>query len=376
MTLCLGGHLAACETCITGPCVYAAAPLAQRRGKMIMGTRTMPRLAPSLRNISLSLLLLGTLALSGCDTIRVHLGMRVELSKLPVTSMEASLPQGSAIAPGEQSPLVVTFTQPDGKILETEGAGKGKVLWSDLTVTPTVVTLKKKGVLYLAHDPRLSQGKTGHVEITVPSHPGLEAQLDIPLRYDYPFVASYAGASGSDGINGTDGTNGMSGSDGSMDPNSPSAGGDGGNGTDGTNGGDGSDGSNGPVVQVFATLQAGSATPLLQFRVIATGHRDHFYLVDPNGGSLTIDSFGGRGGSGGKGGKGGSGGNGGSGTPPGSGGQSGQDGRNGQDGSDGRGGPITVTYDPRLQPYLSLIHVSNPGGLKPAFVEQVVAPLW
>ena len=84
---------------------------------------------------------------SDAAAVQVKLGMRVYLAKVQVTSMQASLPNGPAIAPGEKSPLVVRFTQPDGKILLTEGKGKGKVMWRDLTVTPTVVTANNKGVL-------------------------------------------------------------------------------------------------------------------------------------------------------------------------------------------------------------------------------------
>lgn len=160
--------------------------------------------------------------LCGCSSIQIRLGTRVSLAKLPVTSMEASLPREPAIAPGEKSPLVVTFTQPDGTVLVTSGAGKGKVLWQDLTVTATVVTVNKKGVISLARDPRISDGKTGHVSITVPSHPGLNADLDIPLRYNYNFVSNFSGSSGSTGSNGTDGTSGMSGSSGSIDALNPS----------------------------------------------------------------------------------------------------------------------------------------------------------
>src|SRR5271169_4250560 len=99
------------------------------------------------------------LALSGCTAIKVKLGMRVYLDKTPVSAMQASLYKGPAIAPGEKLPLVAQFTQPDGKVLVTEGQGKGKVLWSDLVVTPTVVTADKKGNVSLAHDPRKSDGK-------------------------------------------------------------------------------------------------------------------------------------------------------------------------------------------------------------------------
>src|SRR6202020_3573338 len=72
------------------------------------------------------------LALAGCAAVKVKLGMRVYLAKVQVTSMQAHLVNGPAIAPGEKSPLIAQFTQPDGKILVTEGQGKGKVLWQDL----------------------------------------------------------------------------------------------------------------------------------------------------------------------------------------------------------------------------------------------------
>ena len=314
------------------------------------------------------------LALSGCTSVKVKLGMRIYIANTPVTSMQAHLPNGPAIAPGEKSPLVVQFTQPDGKILVTEGQGKGKVLWQDITVTPTVVTANNKGIVTLAHDPRVSDGKTAHVSITVPSHPDLHAELDIPITYDYNFVSNFSGSKGSDGLNGTDGTNGMSGSMGSTDPNNPSAGGDGGNGTDGSDGQDGGNGGSAPPVQIRVTLRPG-AHPLLQASVTAAG-KQRLYLVDPAGGALTVKADGGPGGSGGRGGRGGQGGSGGIGIPNGSNGNSGSDGRNGFDGLPGRGGSITVTYDPQVKPYLNAIRLSNQDGPSPVFQEQAVAPLW
>jgi hypothetical protein len=212
------------------------------------------------------------------------------------------------------------------------------------------------------------------VVVTVPSHPDLHAEFDVPITYDYNFIANFNGAAGSDGTSGFDGTAGASGSSGSTDPNSPSAGGNGGNGTDGGNGGDGGDGGNGPPVQVRVTVRAG-AHPLLQASVSANG-KTRLYLVDPQAGALNVQDNGGAGGRGGRGGRGGAGGAGGSGTPSGSSGNSGSDGRSGSDGSPGRGGSITVTYDPSVQSYLSIIHLSNVGGPKPTFVEARVAPLW
>ena len=314
------------------------------------------------------------LALSGCAAVQVKLGMKVYLAKTPIASIDVTQPKGPGIGPGQNSPLMVEVTQPDGKILQTEGAGKGKVMWQDLVVTPTVVTVNKKGVLTLPKDPRKSEGKLPHVTITVPSHPELRAELDIPLRYDYNFVSNFSGGAGSSGLSGTDGSSGTSGSSGSMDPNNPSPGGDGSNGGNGSDGQDGGAGGDAPQVQVQVTLLPGSH-PLLQASVSAAGHK-RLYLVDPQGGSLTVKADGGPGGSGGRGGRGGQGGSGGIGTPNGSSGSNGSDGRNGSDGSAGRGGLITVTYDPQVAPYLAAIHLSSQNGPKPVFQEAPVAPLW
>jgi hypothetical protein len=313
-------------------------------------------------------------ALSGCASIQVHLGMKVYLAKIPVTSIEISQPKGPGIAPGQKSALAVTVTGADGKTLVTEGAGHGKVMWRDLTVTATVVTVNTKGVISLGKDPRKSDGKMPLVTVTVPSHPDVHAELEIPLRYDYKFSSNFSGSSGSDGISGTNGTDGMSGSPGSMDPDNPSAGGDGTNGGDGSDGQNGGDGGDGPPVQVLVTLRAGSH-PLLQAEVSAAGHH-RYYLVDPQRGSLTVLADGGSGGSGGKGGSGGRGGSGGIGSPSGSSGSDGSSGRDGMSGSQGRGGSITVTYDPQVQPYLSTIRLSSQNGPHPVYQEQPVAPLW
>ena len=314
------------------------------------------------------------LALSGCAAFEVKMGARVYLNKTPVTSTQASLPKGPGIAPGEKSPLVVSLTAPDGKVLATEGEGHGKVLWQDLTVTASVVTADKKGNVSLPSDPRISDGKLPHVTITAPSQPNLHADLDIPLRYDRKFSASFSGSSGSSGFDGRSGMDGTSGSMGSFDPDHPSAGGDGSNGTDGTDGDNGGPGGDGPPVEILVAFRSGEH-PLLQVRVSVDG-QDKFFLVDPQGGSLWVTSAGGSGGLGGRGGRGGRGGSGGIGTPNGRSGNDGSNGHDGLNGSSGSGGRVTVTYDPQAQPFLSTIHVSSPGGPRPVFREQTVAPLW
>jgi hypothetical protein len=306
--------------------------------------------------------------------MKVRLGWKVYLVKTPIASMDAKLSKGPAIAPGQKSSLIVTVTEPDGKVLLSEGKGGGKVMWKDLQVTATVVTVNQKGVVSLRHDPRTSDGKVGHVTVTVPSHPGISTELDIPFRYDVAFASNFSGSSGMGGSTGSDGMNGSSGSSGSIDPNNPSPGGDGGNGTDGSNGGDGGSGGDAPPVQVRVALRSGSH-PLLQLSVSARGKK-RFYLVDPHGGSLTVKADGGSGGSGGRGGRGGRGGSGGIGSPSGSSGRDGSDGRSGSDGSQGRGGLITVKYDPQTKPYLNAIHLSSQNGPRPVFTEQPVGPLW
>jgi len=312
--------------------------------------------------------------LSGCARIQVWTGARIELKKVPVTSMQASLPKGLRIAPGQKSPLVATFVDPNGKVFVTAGEGHGKVLWKDLTVTATVAKVNNKGVVSLSRDPRISDGKTPHVVITAPSHPGLQAELDIPVRYDWDFKASYHGSDGSNGFDGTNGTDGSTGTPGSMDPDHPSKGGDGGDGTNGGDGSNGSDGSDGPSVRVLVAVRTGSQ-PLLQVSVMAEG-KDSLFLVDPQGGSLSVSSTGGSGGSGGRGGRGGRGGSGGMGSPDGSSGRDGRDGSNGTSGSGGRGGSITVVYDPKVRTYLQVIRLSNPRGPTPVFREESVGALW
>jgi len=330
-------------------------------------------------NLTRSLLACGVaamsmLALSGCAAVKVKLGMKVYLDKTPIASMLASLPRNPGIAPGEKSPLVVTLTGPDGKVWVTEGQGHGKVMWKELTITASVVSANQKGILSLPKDPRKSDGKTGHVVITVPSHPDLRTELDIPLRYDYKFTSNFSGSNGSSGMNGSDGLDGTSGTMGSMDPNNPSAGGDGSDGGNGSDGQDGGPGGDAPPVQIRVTLRAGSH-PLLQIGVTAAG-KQKLYLADPHGGSLTVSADGGRGGSGGSGGRGGRGGSGGMGTPSGNNGRDGSSGRSGSDGRPGRGGSIVVIYDPQAKPYLNIIHLSNQGGPAPVFKQEPVAPLW
>jgi hypothetical protein len=321
------------------------------------------------------LLAMCAVALAGCSGLKLKMGWRVDLTQVTVASLEVTLPKGPAIAPGQKSPLVVKVTQPDGKVLLTEGQGGGKVQWKDLAVKAEIVSVNKKGVLSLANDPRWSDGKMGHVSVTVPSHPDVHAaELDIPFRYDVKFTANFSGSTGMNGLDGTNGIDGISGTPGSLDPNNPSPGGDGSDGSNGSDGDNGKPGGDAPSVQVLVTMHPGSQI-LLEAKV-STAAKQKLYLIDPYGGSLTVRADGGSGGRGGAGGRGGRGGSGGVGSPNGNSGRDGLNGQDGRPGPDGTGGLITVTYDPSVQSYLTVLRLSSRNGPAPVFREVPVPALW
>jgi hypothetical protein len=295
------------------------------------------------------------IGLSGCAASRAHPDSQVDLDKTPVVSIKARLSEGLEISPGTQSQLIVLASEPDGEVLFTEGTAGKNISWKDLTVTASIVTVNQKGMVSLADDPRISDGKEPHVTITVRSRPDIRTDLDIPVTYDHAFNADFSGKPGSPGGDGVDGANAPG------VPGDPIAS----NGSDGGDGKDGKPGGDAPSVEVRMSLRPGNK-PLLQVSVSAAG-RQKLYLVDPDGGSLTVNANGGPGGSGGKGGLGSSG------TRRG---QSGSSGRSGSAGADGKGGSITVTYDPQAKPFLKVLRFSNLGGPAPVFNEQQVAPLW
>lgn len=183
----------------------------------------------SLRRIRTSafLALLPAALLAGCTALKVKMGTRMNIAALPLTSMDVRLADGRGVAPGKKGRLIATFTAPGNKVWRTEGAGGGAIMWRDLNVSSTVVSANTGGEVSLPSDPRLSDGRTGHVVVTVPSHAELRAELNVPLRYDQRYYADFSGFNGADGTNGINGTDGMRGSDGNPDPLHGSAGGNG-----------------------------------------------------------------------------------------------------------------------------------------------------
>jgi hypothetical protein len=306
--------------------------------------------------------------------MRHKFSRKVDMARTPVSSIDAKLEKGPAIGPGQKARLEVRLTLPNGETLATQSAAGSNLPWKELQLTSSVVSVNKKGVVSLPNDPRISDGKVGHVIITVPTHSDLRAELDIPFRYDIRYFADFSGASGFKGVDGSDGSAGSSGSSGSLDPNHPSAGGDGSDGGDGTDGSNGSDGGDGAPVTIKVAVRSGNH-PLLQISVSAP-REETLYLVDPQGGSLTVRSDGGERGAGGRGGRGGRGGSGGIGSPNGFSGRSGSDGHDGHAGSSGHGGLITVIYDRQAKPFLSTLRLSSERGPRPVFREDSIIAPW
>ncbi|MFT3868345.1 MAG: hypothetical protein QM715_07595 [Nibricoccus sp.] len=313
------------------------------------------------------------LAASGCTSLKVMTGQRIRLSETQVyPPLTAGLSQ-VGICPGGYAYMIATLKGPNGETLRTEGAGRGKILWEDLRVASSGVDATDDGRIHLSSDPRVSDGQTPHVVVTVQNRPELRAEFDVPIFYNTKFAANFSGHpgfSGRDGCNGADGTNGQPGS---SDPQHPSPGGNGSNGTNGTDGENGEPGGDAASVIVKVTLKPGY--PLLQI-VVSGGGVDRYFLVDPQGGSLTVYADGGSGGAGGRGGRGGTGGLGGAGRPNGRNGMNGTNGRDGFSAPAGNGGAITVIYDPSAQPYLGTILLSSRNGPAPVFQQESLGPLW
>jgi hypothetical protein len=332
----------------------------------------------SLRMGSTALAAIALLSLGGCGSIEVAFGWRTRLDKLPVTAVSATLSPHPGLSPGKSGRLIIVATGADNQNWTTVGPGHGKVLFDSFAFDSTVVQVNKRGVVSLPSDPRVSSGKTAHVHVVVVGHPDVATDLDVPLQYNVAFAGHFSGSSGSDGSDGMDGLPGNDGSAGSVDMTNPSAGGNGSDGSSGTNGGDGGDGSPGETVYLWITLQPGP-TPLIQAKAASNTHTQYF-LIDPYGGSLSIDAIGGSGGRGGRGGKGGRGGSGGTGFPSGLSGNNGLDGQGGRSGSDGSAGKVIVTVDPAAQQYLDRFHFHTGGLGFSSAASQVhtesVPPLW
>jgi hypothetical protein len=285
------------------------------------------------------LALMPVVVLAGCMQMKIDMGMRTNVAKLPLNSMEVHLNKPQGVGPGQKASLVVSFAGPNGQTWRTEGAGRGAIMWEALTITSTIAAYNNDGTVSLPLDPRLSDGKTGHVVVTLAFNPALRAEADIPTRYDQAWYADFNGGSGSSGSHFSGGR-------------------------------DGSPGGNAPDVTIRLVMHP-VANPgdrkLIEAEVEPEYGKETFYLIDPDGGSLSVSANGGPGGAGA------------------SSDSAGVDregiavtgrGLSGSDGPRGRGGKITVIYDPAAAAYLSVLQLSSLGGPEPVFISQHLDPLW
>jgi hypothetical protein len=313
------------------------------------------------RWVAAALLAAAPFVLTGCESIMVATGMRMRLDGVPLQAVTATLTGDGRLAPGGSARLSVVATTTDGRTLATAGTGDGKVLADSYVYEADVVTVDADGRVKLPDDPRLSEGRIGHVRVHPKGQAAPVAEVDIPIRYDIAYKASYAAPDGANGFDGLPGQTGSSGNTGSFDPANPAPGEDGGTGGDGSDGDNGGDGSPGPDVHVVIAPAPGTH-PLLRVRASASGH-DRYYLLDPEGGSLALDVHGGSPGRGGRGGQPGPGGSGGAGSPSGMNGQPGMfAGHDGRDGMPGAAGHVVVDVDPAAARWLDRFHFTNADG--------------
>lgn len=332
-----------------------------------------PAAAAWIRLLGSGCLVAAVLALVGCDTLGVALGTRLRLTDIPIRSLSVSLSPQPGLSPGAEGQLVVVATAADGRQLVTVGTEGGKVLFDSFTIEASLVSVNGRGVVGLPSDPRISEARTPHVRVRVVGQPAVVGDLDIPVRHDTRFTARFAGEPGADGKKGRDGERGSDGASGSLDPDGSSRGGNGADGSAGSDGERGGDGGPGPMVRIWIGM-APADPPRLRVRVVADD-QERFFLIDPQGGSLWVESNGGPGGSGGDGGRGGPGGSGGSGVPAGMSGFSGMDGSRGWSGSDGPPGRIVVRVDPLAQSYLDRFLFSSQGRGRATVPEIRVEPV-
>ncbi len=305
------------------------------------------------------------LTVSGCASIQKALGLKTDLEGKPVKKLEIDLVGTTSLCPGASAPLIVTAVLDDGKRLVTEGAGDGKVTWDNYKIQTVGGKMARGGHFVIERDPRVTLQQDAKVVVRSVHHPKKTVEAAVPARYDCSFTANFSGQPGRDGSDGRLGSNGTSGESNQSSGSYAEPGGHGQDGQDGGHGRDGEPGQDADDVAVYVKLAdvAEGEKPLLKVRVESTSsNRTEVFLVDPEGGGLTVLANGGPGGNGGNGGNGGSGGGGGTGAPAGNGGNGGNGGDGGNGAAGGDAGAIKLVVDPAAKTYLKAITVENEGG--------------
>ena len=313
-----------------------------------------------------SLWLVGLFTLSGCAPLASLgglVGVKSSLKAKNVTDLSVEIDGDFTICPGGGAPIVITATVDDREELATRATG-GDVGWRNYEIE-VVGGVFREASVFVHPDPRITWGEPAIIRVTPVHHPELATEFEVPVSYGCHYVANFSGSSGQSGQPGTSGASGAYGKSESSSGSYAAPGQDGGDGGHGSHGGDGQSGQDGDDVEVLVDRtthpRTGAHLVRVLTRSLTTDHVELF-VIDPEGGSLTVASRGGNGGSGGTGGFGGSGGTGGTGAPAGNGGNGG-DGGDGGDGADGGdGGRVEVLIHPSAKRLFELT-VDNAGGM-------------
>jgi hypothetical protein len=297
-------------------------------------------------------------------------GKESSLQDKKVSSIKMVAEDNPTLAPGASFKIGITATLDDGSTMMTQGLSEGKVKWGNYIVNITGGTFYD-GSVRIGDDPRKIKDYKVIVTAKLFSDSSKIETLEFILNFKANYTADFSGQSGQDAPWGSKGQTGATGSS-----DSKGNGGNGQKGQTGENGRKGGNGMNGEAVDVYvsAFTDANGKIMLKVYAKSRNSSKEGFYIVNPDGGSITIYARGGRGGQGGHGGDGGGGGYGGNGhsrngdsgdTFYGTGGTGGDggDGGNGGDGGDGgNGGSITIFVDPSANAYVSVIKFDTSGG--------------
>jgi hypothetical protein len=297
-------------------------------------------------------------------------GKESSLQDKKITSIALSAGEKPVLAPGGEISIGMTATLEDGKEMKTQGLLEGKVKWGNYIVTVTGGTFYE-GTIRINSDPRKIQGYKVSVKCALFKDSTQFKTMDWTLDFVANYTANFDGAAGENGKWADKGATGRAGSN-----DSQGRGGDGEKGGRGQDGEHGGNGRNGQSVDVYVTaFKTENGTTLLKVYCKSKSlDQEDFFIVNPNGGTVTISARGGQGGQGGHGGDGGGGGSGGNGherggnTSEGSygvggtGGDGGDGGNGGNGGDGGDGGNITIYLDPSAAAYAGIFKYDTSGG--------------
>jgi hypothetical protein len=260
------------------------------------------------------------------------------------------------MALGQEIEIGIIANTAKGKELKTPGflePGTFKTVeWEQFTIQVEGGTFAN-GKVTVSSNPSDVKNHEVKIRASTIKNPEIKSELVLKLDYKAAQVADFSGAPGKTGQMGQSGVRGNNGSGSS----NCSAGTNGGQGGNGGNGGTGQD------IEAFVKMKFDDVLKkeMLQLLVKSkTTGKEQLYIVNPDGGKITVSADGGIGGSGGQGGYGGPGG---SDTYKKVGANGGDGGNGGQGGIGGNGGMITAYIDPSAEKLVGTVVIfSNEGG--------------